>query len=291
MHITTTYYRAVLTTKRIIMPTEREKSESLDEQIITAAQEGQTDKVIYLLKNGANANATDRKGSTPLIISALNGDVDTVKVLLAKGADVNAVRYRNISSLMNASHNGDIDTVSTLLTSGADVNAANRRGETSLFYAVNMENRVLGNSFELSKLLISSGADIYRTVNNQKIIDMYPEQVRDEMISIFNKRKSVKKGKDSILERLNEYGGLLKGLWTSRSEGNRNAENAIDIIINHRFHQKPPTGFHKFMPQNNPRGKGSSTNLREPKPIRNKRSSIDPPGVHASKIKKRDLKR
>lgn len=42
------------------------------------------------LKNGANVNATDRDGYTPLMTAALKGNKDIAELLLKHGAKMNA---------------------------------------------------------------------------------------------------------------------------------------------------------------------------------------------------------
>jgi ankyrin repeat protein len=43
--------------------------------------------VRLLLEKGANVNAADRRGRTPLLRASRNGHIDIVKLLLEKGCD------------------------------------------------------------------------------------------------------------------------------------------------------------------------------------------------------------
>lgn len=63
---------------------------SLNEELLDASKKGDVEKVKKLLKEGADANAKDRFGFTPLHYTALNGHFEVVKLLIERGADVNA---------------------------------------------------------------------------------------------------------------------------------------------------------------------------------------------------------
>ena len=54
-----------------------------------AADYGQTEIVKYLLSEGANVNALDKHGISPLLNAVFEGHTDCVKVLLEKGANKN----------------------------------------------------------------------------------------------------------------------------------------------------------------------------------------------------------
>jgi len=63
---------------------------SLDQKLIDAAAEGDTERVDGLLKKGANIEVRARDDWTALSIAAREGHYETVKLLLNKGAKVNA---------------------------------------------------------------------------------------------------------------------------------------------------------------------------------------------------------
>lgn len=54
-----------------------------------AADFGQDEVVEYLISKGANVNAPDKHGITPLLSACYEGHVSCVKILLEKGADKN----------------------------------------------------------------------------------------------------------------------------------------------------------------------------------------------------------
>ena len=74
---------------------------------------------------------------TPLMQAAEAGDLQAVKTLLASGADVNAHDQRGWTPLMHASMSlkANAEVVRTLMAAGADVNAKDRVGRTALIWA------------------------------------------------------------------------------------------------------------------------------------------------------------
>jgi len=66
-----------------------EKSNPINEELLEAAKDGNTDKVIELLEKGANINFQERKGDTALHHSIINDDIQMAQLLLDNGADPN----------------------------------------------------------------------------------------------------------------------------------------------------------------------------------------------------------
>src|SRR5690349_14530394 len=71
--------------------------------LFRATREGNTDMVKSLLSSpGANVNATDDRGSTPLLEAARFGHDDICRVLIAAGADLKAKDRDGKTALMLA---------------------------------------------------------------------------------------------------------------------------------------------------------------------------------------------
>jgi ankyrin repeat protein len=133
-----------------------------------ACAEGHAEMVRFLLDSGANANAQDRFGRTPLEECVLNkhdaiadvlrahgvvplqgskltdqmlskakeGDLDGIKRLVDNGASVNTADYDLRTALHIAAAEGQYQIVEYLLLRGAMVNAEDRMGNTPLVDAM-----------------------------------------------------------------------------------------------------------------------------------------------------------
>lgn len=123
------------------------------------------EKVKLLLARGANPNAKDAYGATPLMAAADKGDNQIVEALLSAGADVNAQdSYKGDTALLllldasDSRRKRNVDEypvlVGTLLrVKNISVNAQNKKGETALMRAVRLGN------IESVRLLLRAGAN------------------------------------------------------------------------------------------------------------------------------------
>ncbi len=99
-----------------------------------AALEGDATVARLLLDEGADVNATDRWGRTPLFIATfeeplVEDRLPTVRLLLDRGADVNARDESGSTPLHVAAAMGEVEVVDLLIERGADVCAANAIGQ------------------------------------------------------------------------------------------------------------------------------------------------------------------
>ena len=76
--------------------------------------------VAFLLQKGANANAKDGRGATPLQIAASIGFIEGAQLLLLRGAQVDLANSQGETPLILAVQRRDMPMVRLLLTEGAD---------------------------------------------------------------------------------------------------------------------------------------------------------------------------
>ncbi len=110
-----------------------------------------------LLKHGADPNATDRDGLTPLLcaISLESGvDLRAIQLLLDAGADPHVVSKDGMSLLQHALRTGSIDLVAALLSKGVNPNTADPTGATPVHAAA------LWSDASAMRLLLDHGAEI-----------------------------------------------------------------------------------------------------------------------------------
>lgn len=120
-----------------------------------AASHGRLYIADLLIKRGADINAKDSDGATPLFRSISYGDMDMVKFLIANGADVNVHNEGEFGKtpLHEAVFCWCKPMVQLLIDNGANLNSTNDTGETPLALSMNLENR------KMAKLLDAAGAD------------------------------------------------------------------------------------------------------------------------------------
>ena len=89
----------------------------------------------FLIAKGANVNARDGKGVTPLV-SAVNANfAEGVELLVAKGARVDESNNSGETPLITAVHNRNIAVMRLLLKAGADPDRADNSGRSAKDYA------------------------------------------------------------------------------------------------------------------------------------------------------------
>lgn len=186
-----------------------------DTLLFRTCSSGDIEQTRALLNDGANPNAREQQGETPLMYAAVEDRTEIINVLIDHGAEVNALsldfetalsravgmsRLASVTLLLDrgadielghpliyAAGLGDTQMVTLLLHRGASVNAANKGGDTALLAAVS--RRV---SIDTIRVLLDAGAavdqansqgktplSIARSNNDEPIYLLLSRSIRD----------------------------------------------------------------------------------------------------------------
>lgn len=89
----------------------------------------------YLIGKGANVNARDAKGVTPLVLATNLGFVEGAQLLVESKATLDASNDAGETPLISAVHRRDIQLMRVLLKAGADPDRADNSGRSARDYA------------------------------------------------------------------------------------------------------------------------------------------------------------
>jgi ankyrin repeat protein len=117
-------------------------------------QNGDRAAALAAIDSGADVNATQGDGTTPLHWAVYKVDYELVAALLDHDAKANVTNHYGSSPLAEAVKLGDVRLVEQLLEAGADVESPNGDGQTALMLAAGV------GSLEIAKLLVERGADV-----------------------------------------------------------------------------------------------------------------------------------
>lgn len=127
-----------------------------------AADRGNVQRIHELLKAGADLEARDLDGHTPLLVAVSMEQSEAVDRLLEAGADLSTRDYGGNTALHIAAQASNPDLTARLLEANANPNIRNEQGRTPL-HSLTTGLSPLGSSsapIETMDLLLHSGADI-----------------------------------------------------------------------------------------------------------------------------------
>src|SRR5690242_13818620 len=117
-------------------------------------QAGNHDAALKMIAAGADVNAAQGDGTTPLHWAVYKIDVDLVRALLARGAKPDAMNNYGSSPLSEAAKVANARLVGMLLDAGSNVEMPNQEGQTALMLAAR------AGSVEVAELLVRHGANV-----------------------------------------------------------------------------------------------------------------------------------
>ena len=132
--------------------------ENGDQPLHLACRQGRFDTGKELISCGANTNAVNKCGQTPLhkVAGGMKDCPDLCKDLLDHGADVNVMDENGDQPLHLACKQSHLNTGKELISCGADTKASNKYGQTPLHITAG----AWGECLELCKDLLEHGADV-----------------------------------------------------------------------------------------------------------------------------------
>jgi len=146
------------------------------------------DTLRLLVGIGANINATDDQGFTPLYAAIQIDDINTTNYLIKHKANVNSRDNAGNTPLMSAIVNTDnVNLVQSLISHGAHINVENNDGATPLLIAIQL------NRIAFVKALLNAGADIYyrnsRGISAASLLDDPNVNLTSDMARLLAERR------------------------------------------------------------------------------------------------------
>ena len=181
------------------------------------------DVIELFIERGANVNARDEMGLTPIMYAARSNTNPAVFPLLVnKGADVNAQDREGKTALMYAARfNPNPRVIHDLIEQGAEVNAEDDLGFTAMVYA-HLYN---DNKDVIISLLMQAGADSNDYVEIDRVVNLFASYLLSGKIDEATKLFSL-----TTLQNV-AYQKRLEALYNEMKEN----ANRIGISITRHF--------------------------------------------------------
>jgi quinoprotein dehydrogenase-associated probable ABC transporter substrate-binding protein len=126
----------------------------VNQELANAIVAKDVERVKYLIGKGADVNARDAGGFTPLDTAARNRSTALVEVLIDAGGDPNKPDADGFFPLLHAINRNHVPSVEMLAKKGANLELRNKQGITPLSWAIG------DGKFFAAKALIDGGADV-----------------------------------------------------------------------------------------------------------------------------------
>lgn len=151
----------------------------LDQKLFDALGTNDIDGAEQLLRNGANVNAKNHLGQTPLIRFAYSSII--IDMLLKHNPDKDERDCNGYTALQYGTYYGDQYIMRSLLTHGASPDIQDNRGWTPLIEAIEK------NDVAAVKILLERNADVsLKTKDGQTAIDIAKENGYNSIIGLLD---------------------------------------------------------------------------------------------------------
>src|SRR5437660_3590358 len=125
-----------------------------DDTLAGLIQAGKRDAALKMIAAGADVNAAQGDGTTPLHWAVYKIDADLARALLERGAKPDVLNSYGSSPLAEAAKIGNARLVGMLLDAGSNVEVPNQEGQTALMLAAR------AGALEVAELLVRHGANV-----------------------------------------------------------------------------------------------------------------------------------
>ncbi|MCW1430286.1 ankyrin repeat domain-containing protein [Novosphingobium sp. JCM 18896] len=154
-------------------------AQRIQDLLFDAARLGRVDVLPALLRAGADIDARDRAGYTPLILASYHGHEHATAMLLATGAQVDRPdAARGNTALMGVAFKGHGGIAARLLAAGAEPNRTNHAGQTALMMAA-----LFGRSAIVDQLLMHGADASSRDIAGNSARSVAEAQGNDVMVA------------------------------------------------------------------------------------------------------------
>jgi hypothetical protein len=160
-----------------------------------AASENNTKGFLEILvPAGADIDAIDDTGNTPLIISIESKNNINARCLIDLGANIHVANNYGGTAISRAVSKGNYDIIELLLKRGANVNVRDKNGETLLSIAIGNDD------IRMVQFLIKHGADLNDRSKNPLVSAIYSRNIPiiKYLLSIDAVNVNILTGRDGI---------------------------------------------------------------------------------------------
>jgi ankyrin repeat protein len=144
-----------------------------DAALFAAAQSGDLAKASSALAAGANVNAANPHGVTPLLEASGQAHLELARYLIDQGAEIDDTGMPEGSPLMLVAFMGQIELLQLFLTAGANANLAMPAGGETALHMAAVASRTAA-----VKVLLDAGADPNRHAKSGVATSMFDGNVK-----------------------------------------------------------------------------------------------------------------